>query len=76
MTGSKHTGDERFWTALNVGGLLVVGAVVSVALHAFADTWPAGFGGLVAAAFGLVGLSLLGYSLAVRASRGSSTGGR
>ncbi|MFC7138734.1 hypothetical protein ACFQMA_02645 [Halosimplex aquaticum] len=56
---------ETFWSALNTGALLVVAGLVSVGVHSLRGDWPAGFDGWGAAAFVVVGVGLVGYSLAI-----------
>ncbi|WP_436907473.1 hypothetical protein [Halosimplex marinum] len=55
--------DERFWSARNVGVLLLVAALAAVCLYGSSGKWPAGFDGLVVGVFAAAGITLVGYSL-------------
>lgn len=55
---------EQFLSTLSVGCLFVVAGALSPAVHTLSGYWPAGHGGWVAAAFTVIGIALVGYSLA------------
>ncbi|WP_459191911.1 hypothetical protein [Halosimplex sp. J119] len=62
---TTESSTEQFWSAIGVGSLFVTAGAISPAVHALSGEWPAGYGGMVAAAFVVVGIFLFGYSLAV-----------
>jgi|GEM_PF-5457530 len=66
--------DERFWTARNVGALLLVAALASVGLYGQTGQWPAGFDGLVVGLFAASGTALVAYSLGSPAASRESAG--
>ncbi|WP_123538209.1 hypothetical protein [Halosimplex salinum] len=57
--------SEQLWSPRNVGLLFVAAGVVSPAILALSGEWPAGYGGWGATVFGVVGVVLIGYSVAV-----------
>ncbi|WP_152436376.1 hypothetical protein [Halosimplex carlsbadense] len=74
MSRSDSGPDERFWSALNVGALLLVAVLASVGLYGSNGEWPAGFGGAVVGVFAVPGVALVGYSLHASVASGDSAG--
>lgn len=57
--------DQRT-SQLTIGALAFLSAGLSVAIYAVSGEWPAGLWGLEAVLFVLLGVVLVGYSLAAR----------
>ncbi|MCU4799896.1 hypothetical protein OB920_05885 [Halobacteria archaeon HArc-gm2] len=57
---------DRHTSQLTVGALAFLSAGLSVAIYAVSGEWPAGFWGLEAVFFVVLGVVLVGYTLAAR----------